>query len=527
MGCSDSRENLENKPVTLLELKSLLESTQKSCNSLRSEKSESIKKKEEEMFNYMRQKNTDSAIKIADEILKEENYLTIFDVLNNMIKIIKSKCMFIITKDECPTAMRPVLDTLIFLSKRLEIDELSQFRKKIEQKFGKNYITKADNNTDKYIKEDFANRLKDQVYTEEEKKERIRQMIMKKKNINDTQRKSQVNNQRVSIQQNPSRSTNTNISANKDSIKKVENQVGINQTNHKKDTTNVLTSNNIQNQISNGKNSNIQPQTNKPNLDPFGEETVKTMHLGQNIPNNNPAKSGGNIDPFGEETIKTINMGKNAPVNNPANSGRNNDPFGEETIKTISLGQNIPINNPTVSNTGINVIEAGETMNAAIANPGNKINPFEGNPFGGDTLPIDDSELGKKNQVVDIFDQNANIKDPFGGNTIKEEEVDIKRTGEDKFPPNTKIEDIFGGPTLDVNDAELGKKKQEIDIFDQNANIKDPFGGNTIKEEGVDIFDQNANINDPFGGNTIKEEEVDIKKPEVDIQYRTILFGLC
>ena len=137
MGCSDSRENLENKPVTLLELKSLLESTQKSCNSLRSEKSESIKKKEEEMFNYMRQKNIDSAIKIADEILKEENYLTIFDVLNNMIKIIKSKCMFIITKDECPTAMRPVLDTLIFLSKRLEIDELSQFRKKIEQKFGK------------------------------------------------------------------------------------------------------------------------------------------------------------------------------------------------------------------------------------------------------------------------------------------------------------------------------------------------------------------------------------------------------
>lgn len=81
------------------------------------------------MFNYMRQKNIDSAIKIADEILKEENYLTIFDVLNNMIKIIKSKCMFIITKDECPTAMRPVLDTLIFLSKRLEIDELSQFRK--------------------------------------------------------------------------------------------------------------------------------------------------------------------------------------------------------------------------------------------------------------------------------------------------------------------------------------------------------------------------------------------------------------
>ena len=45
MGCSDSRENLENKPVTLLELKSLLESTQKSCNSLRSEKSKKKKKK--------------------------------------------------------------------------------------------------------------------------------------------------------------------------------------------------------------------------------------------------------------------------------------------------------------------------------------------------------------------------------------------------------------------------------------------------------------------------------------------------
>ena len=92
-------------------------------------------------------------------------------------------------------------------------------------------------------------------------------------------------------------------------------------------------------------------------------------------------------------------------------------------------------------------------MNLSVANPDNKENPFDNNPFGGETIKEEPKNVSIKTSGVNPFDQGANIPDPFGGQTLPVEEEEKKEenpktNGADPFAPGAKPEDPFGGDTI-------------------------------------------------------------------------------
>ena len=103
-----------------------------------------------------------------DNLLKEEDYITIYYlILEPLLKIIKEKSNYILSNDECSRELRTPLDTILYSSTRLEIDELIQFREIIKQKYGSEYISKVDNNIDKLINEVLFEKLTLTVFSEE------------------------------------------------------------------------------------------------------------------------------------------------------------------------------------------------------------------------------------------------------------------------------------------------------------------------------------------------------------------------
>ena len=149
----------------------------------------------------------------------------------------------------------------------------------------------------------------------------------------------------------------------------------------------------------------------------------------------------------------------------PPGWGNPDDIFGDETLKTKISNIKMDIRDDDDKKDPIGGT-INQTMNISVANPGNKQNPFDNDPFGGKTIR----------------------EDPFGGKTIREEQA------------------------LKIN---AGIKKSGVDPFEKGANVPDPFGGDTIKEEGtlkmdgsvkktgVDPFEKGAYVPDPFGGDTI------------------------
>ena len=144
------------------------------------------------------------------------------------------------------------------------------------------------------------------------------------------------------------------------------------------------------------------PQTN--NGDMFGGPTSETMHA-----------SAQNLQPNEEEI------------------------FGGKTSETIHLSQNNNTINNNIPKDPIDYFggNTGQTMHASVANPDNKVNPYDGgDPLDIPTSPIEElSKLKIKEsenpfkEGANPFDANANINDPFGGQTINEEEESIKKSG--------------------------------------------------------------------------------------------------
>ena len=79
----------------------------------------------------------------------------------------KEKCNYILSNNKCPKELRTPLDKILYAATRLEIDELKQLREIINQKYGSEYISKVDNNTDKLINEVLLEKLTLKDFSEE------------------------------------------------------------------------------------------------------------------------------------------------------------------------------------------------------------------------------------------------------------------------------------------------------------------------------------------------------------------------
>jgi len=137
------------KPLNATELQTYLMVTQVKLNQGRNKRIALIKKKREEIIKHLNDNNLDIAKAKMESLMREEDYITVFDILGPLCEILKEKVTYIMTSKECPLDLRASLDTLIYSSTRLEIEELHMIREFMKSKFTNIYVDKANSNIDK------------------------------------------------------------------------------------------------------------------------------------------------------------------------------------------------------------------------------------------------------------------------------------------------------------------------------------------------------------------------------------------
>ena len=162
MGNEQPRKG-KNPPVhvpTQAEIKTYIMIAQNKLSLFRNKKVDSIRKKRQEIAKCLRENNLDVAKAKMDSIIREEDYITAYDILGPLLEILKERVTYIITSTECPPDLRAQLDTVIYASSRLEFEELYRIRDLIMRKYGSGYITKADSNVDKLVNINLVEKLR-------------------------------------------------------------------------------------------------------------------------------------------------------------------------------------------------------------------------------------------------------------------------------------------------------------------------------------------------------------------------------
>ena len=500
MGCTGTGTT-EVTPQLANDFAMSIDIAQKKCKNIIKKYIESMKKKDGEIYQSLKQRNLDLSKKRMGSLIKEENNTAALIILNKIFDNVKLKSALMVSSKECPVGLRPPLDSIIYASTRLKIEELNELREKLKQMYGEAYIKKAKNNEDEIVNQDLITRLKGENINEENIKERLIKFIKEKQAI----RKSAVN---LTLSQ-------SNTSQNPPE----QNQPPKN-TNNTNNNTNKV--NNV---------NNAQPTKKKEEDDLFGKTVVDTVVKSkkeENQKQDKPSNTNNN------NTNNNTNANQLPPgsISIDMLAGLNikglDDILGGPTTKTVNMENEE--NEPLLDEDKILDILGGETcqtMQLSVANPDNKENPYEGNindivggvdpfdeknkdkikdAFAGETIKSEGEE--NKQEEIKPFDPD-NMADPLGGPTLLVEEMPINsKEGKDPFDKNNQIEDPFGGKT--IPEEEINPKEGK-DPFDKNNKIDDPFGGKTISEEGEnneqkegpDPFDKNAKINDPFGGPTL------------------------
>jgi hypothetical protein len=186
MGIGSSRRNNKetekNKSNSSQDPKNLLDLSQKTCKQYHNEKESNINRLKEELVKYLNQKDFNSSKEKMYSIIKEEDGMIIYDILNRIIETIKNNLETIISNDECPNELKANLNTIIYSADRLEIKELKEFREIIKQKYGTAYISSVDNNEELLVNEVLVEKLKINILSEQSIKIKLKQICLEKKN---------------------------------------------------------------------------------------------------------------------------------------------------------------------------------------------------------------------------------------------------------------------------------------------------------------------------------------------------------
>jgi len=147
------------KVPTAAEIKTFIMIAQNRIMLFRNKKIDSIRKKKLEIVNCLKENNLDVAKAKMDSLIREEDYITAYDILTPLLEILKERVTYIITSTECPADLRAQLDTVIYASTRVECEELYKLRDLIMSKYGSAYIQKADSNVDKLVNVNLIEKL--------------------------------------------------------------------------------------------------------------------------------------------------------------------------------------------------------------------------------------------------------------------------------------------------------------------------------------------------------------------------------
>lgn len=147
-------------PVRPLEVKTYVMSCQNKMSLYRNKKIYEIKKKKEEAITALKQNNLDIAKAKMESIIRLEDTITVYDILGPLCEILKERITYLCEAQEVPADIKAQLDTLIYSSSRLDIDDLYQLRNLVQRKYGSYYIEAADQNKDGLVNVNVVEKLK-------------------------------------------------------------------------------------------------------------------------------------------------------------------------------------------------------------------------------------------------------------------------------------------------------------------------------------------------------------------------------
>lgn len=145
------KKNLTPKNFTQSEFKTYVGLVEIKIGQVKAKKLKEISNKRKEIGQSLSKNQLDIAKLKMDNIINEENFIIVLDILGTLIEILKEKVVYLLGYDKCPEDVRSTLDTIIYCSNRIDIPELGKIRDGITLKYGILYVTNAINNVDKLV----------------------------------------------------------------------------------------------------------------------------------------------------------------------------------------------------------------------------------------------------------------------------------------------------------------------------------------------------------------------------------------
>ena len=125
MGNDEPAQNYQVVPqVRPIEIKTYVMTCQNKMTLYRNKKVYEIKKKKDEAIAALKQNNYDIAKAKMESIIRLEDIITVYDILGPLCEILKERITYLCTASEPPPDIKAQLDTLIYASARLDIDDL-------------------------------------------------------------------------------------------------------------------------------------------------------------------------------------------------------------------------------------------------------------------------------------------------------------------------------------------------------------------------------------------------------------------
>jgi hypothetical protein len=157
-----NQETKKEKPknVNPSELQTYVMIAQAKLTQARNKKVELIKRKVKEIVESLNNNNLEIAKAKMESILREEDYITVFDILGPLCEILKEKVTYLLYSNVCPEDLRSPVDTIIYASTRIEIDDMHKIRELLRYKFGELFVTKANSNADQLVNRNIVEKLK-------------------------------------------------------------------------------------------------------------------------------------------------------------------------------------------------------------------------------------------------------------------------------------------------------------------------------------------------------------------------------
>ena len=528
------------KQYTISEVKTYIMIIQNRLSLYRNKKVDSIRKKKKEVEKSLRENNLDVAKAKMDSIIREEDMMTVYDILSPLCEILKERVTYIMSSAECPPDLRAQLDSIIYASTRVEIQELYVLRDFILTKYGSNYLQKADTNADKLVNVNLVEKLKIKPASDAFLTIRLKQLCKEKKinfefpemfdgpnfdngggnpyspsNPFDSQ-----NNNYNPYASNMGPGNNNNY-GNNNYGQQWNNGPGpygppSNNNNNDFNPYASVQKNNFNN------NSNYNPYGPQSNQSQFGQQPPQNSYNNNN--NDNPYGPPPNQSQFGQQPPNPYGPPPNQsqfsqqPPNN-SKFGPNNSQFGQQPPNNSQFGKASMNNNN--NNNDINPYGSIQNNNSAMGK--SNMNPNNDNPYGNNNNinKIEESQFNLLNNSTTNKDNNPNLNrqgsnlPPVRSNYSKDN-ININQNNPNPFenqpsqnniiiPKPSVEEDPNANPFL----KESNVKDSQSNLFyeqtvNQNQNNENPYGND------------NMEMNNPFGEGFNKSIANSVSNPYTD-----------